>query len=84
VSWYVYVLTCKDETLYTGITTDLDRRLEEHNGSAKGARYTRSRRPVRLSYHEVCEDKSSALKRERAIKRLPRAEKMALVYSSSS
>ncbi len=84
MTWYVYLLTCKDETLYTGITTDLERRIAEHNSSPKGARYTRSRRPVRLSYHEVCEDKSSALKRERAIKRLSRVEKIALIYASSS
>jgi len=78
-SWYVYILKCNDETLYTGITTDLKRRVEEHNGSLKGAKYTRIRRPVELVYAESCKDKSSAAVREIEIKKLSRAKKLALL-----
>ncbi|PNV84635.1 MAG: endonuclease [Sulfurimonas sp.] len=73
------MLRCSDETLYTGITTDLDRRVEEHNGSLKGAKYTRSRRPVALVYSESCKDKSSATVRELEIKKLPRVKKLELI-----
>lgn len=79
MKYFVYLLRCSDETLYCGVTTDVDRRLEEHNTSSKGAKYTKGRRPVVLVYHEECEDKSSALKRELAIKRLSREQKEALV-----
>ena len=58
--YYVYILQCADETLYTGICTELDRRVEEHNSSAKGAKYTRARRPVKLVYFETYIDRSSA------------------------
>ena len=78
-TYYVYMLRCSDDTLYTGITTDLDRRVNEHNHSPKGAKYTRNRRPVTLVYSETCEDKSAASKREYAIKRLPREHKERLV-----
>jgi len=67
--YYVYMLECADGTLYTGITTDLQRRIDEHNHSPKGARYTRVRRPVRLVYSEEHTDRSSASKREYAIKK---------------
>lgn len=70
------MLRCSDETLYTGITTDLARRVEEHNSSLKGAKYTRARRPVVLVYSESCKDKSSATIRELEIKKLPRAKKL--------
>ncbi len=75
---YVYIVQCADGTLYTGWTNDLDRRLAAHN-SGTGAKYTKSRRPVKLVYHEVFENKSEALKREAAIKKLSRAEKMQLI-----
>ena len=77
----VYILECADGTYYTGITTDITRRLEEHNHSPKGAKYTLARRPVSLRYHEEHPGKSQALKREREIKRMKRAEKMVLVHS---
>lgn len=80
--WYVYILKCGDDTLYTGITTDLDRRVYEHNNSAKAAKYTRIRRPLELIYFESCENKSSASKREHKIKHLSRAEKLFLISSA--
>lgn len=75
---YVYILRCCDGTLYTGWTTDLEHRLAAHNGGT-GAKYTRSRRPVELVYHEEFDSKGTALKREAAIKRLSREEKLALI-----
>ena len=77
-SWWLYMLRCADGTLYTGITTDVERRLAEHN-SGKGAKYTRSRRPVEVVYREPCPDKSAALRREIAVKRLSRAHKCKLM-----
>jgi putative endonuclease len=78
--FYCYILECSDDTYYTGWSTDPERRLREHN-SGRGARYTRSRRPVRMVYLEQLPDKLSALKRERAIKALPRAKKRKLLTS---
>ena len=78
LSWRVYVLRCGDGTLYTGATNDLERRVAQH-ASGKGARYTRSRLPVRLVYDERAEGHGAALRREAALKRLTRAEKLALV-----
>ena len=78
MSWYVYMLRCRDNTLYTGCTDDPDRRLTVHN-AGKGAKYTRSRLPVALVYREACPDKSTALKREHAIKQLTRAKKEAMI-----
>lgn len=78
MSWYVYILRCRDATLYTGMTDDVDRRLEAHN-AGKGAKYTRGRGPVTVVYREQCDDKSTALKREHAIKTLTRAQKLALI-----
>jgi len=75
--WACYLLECADGTLYCGITNDLERRLAAHN-AGNGAKYTRTRLPVKLAYQERCASKSDALKRERAIKRLPRAGKLAL------
>ena len=72
------MLRCGDGSLYTGITTDLQRRLEEHR-SGKGAKYTRSRCPLELVYWEECGDKSKALKRELEIKSLSRTEKLKLI-----
>jgi len=78
MSWYVYMVRCRDNSLYTGYTDDPDRRLAVHN-AGKGAKYTKSRRPVQLVYREECPDKSTALKREYAIKRLTKAEKENLI-----
>ncbi len=75
--WCVYILECKDGTLYTGITDDLQRRLAAHNSGA-GAKYTRGRGPVILRYQEVCENHSQALRREYKIKKLTRCEKLAM------
>ena len=78
--YYVYILRCADESLYTGIATELERRVEEHNHSEKGAKYTRTRRPVKLVYYEVYETRSLACKREYYIKkRLSRQEKLLLI-----
>lgn len=74
---FVYMLECSDGSLYTGWTTDLEARVATHN-SGEGAKYTRSRRPVKLVYFEELPDKSSALKREAAIKKLTRAKKIEL------
>lgn len=76
--YWVYILRCRDGTLYTGMTSDLQRRLHAHN-SGKGAKYTRGRTPVQLVYQEEQPDKSAALRREITLKRLSRAEKLALI-----
>ncbi len=81
MSWLCYILRCTDETLYCGITNDLDKRLAAHN-AGEGAKYTRGRAPVKLVYCETCADKSTALKRELEIKGLPRIKKLALVEAS--
>lgn len=73
-SWFLYVLECRDGTFYTGITKDIEERVRKHNSGA-GARYTRGRRPVRVIHRERCRSRSEALKREKALKRLSRAEK---------
>lgn len=73
-TWQVYLLRCSDDSLYCGITTDVERRLAEHNRGT-GAKYTRSRRPVELVYVETVEGRSAAARREHAIKRLSRSEK---------
>lgn len=75
---YVYILRCSDDTLYTGWTNDLQGRLAAHN-AGKGAKYTRTRRPVQLVYHEQLEDKSRAMRRESAIKHMRRSQKLLLV-----
>jgi putative endonuclease len=80
--WYCYILECADGSLYTGITTDIKRRVNEHNFSnKKGARYTRLKRPVILKYFETLENQSQARKREAAIKNWKREEKIKLIYS---
>jgi putative endonuclease len=73
----VYLLRCSDGSLYTGITNDLERRLLLHR-NGKASAYTRARRPVTLAYHEALPDRGTALRREAAIRRLPRVEKLAL------
>ncbi len=82
-AWFVYLLRCADGTLYTGITTDIDRRLAEHNGEGGlGARYTRSRRPVELAYVEPADCRAAAARREASIKQLDRARKLALCLAT--
>jgi len=79
--WFVYILRCDDGSLYTGIAKDVDRRLEQHNAGT-ASRYTRSRLPVSLEYQEEQPNQSTALKRELAIKALPRKAKEALIRKS--
>lgn len=76
--WHVYLLRCRDGTLYAGATNDLPQRLARH-AAGKGARYTRSRLPVELAWTVRVRDRGGALRREAAVKRLPRAEKLLLV-----
>ena len=78
-SWFVYVAKCADNTLYTGVTTDLDRRLKEHNSSNLGAKYTKARRPITFIHTEAFRDRSLAQKREAAIKKLTREGKLLLL-----
>lgn len=78
-SWWVYLVRCADGSLYCGVTTDVDRRVIEHNKALCGARYTRSRRPVMLVWFEKRRSRSLALKREWAIKQLDRRAKEALI-----
>lgn len=80
--WTVYILECGDGTLYTGITDDLPRRLKAHE-SGKGAKYTRGRGPLTLRFQEKQPDKSAALKRELALKRLSRSEKLAMIHEKT-
>jgi len=79
MSYFVYILECCDGTLYTGITKDITKRLDEHNNSDKGAKYTKARRPVKLLYKEASENRSTASKREYAIKKLTRVKKLQLI-----
>ena len=79
IRWWVYLLRCADRSLYCGITLDLKRRINEHNASNKGARYTRGRRPVQLAWSEAQRSHSLALKRELQIKRLTRSGKERLI-----
>lgn len=78
--YYVYILKCRDKTLYTGSTNNLENRLKAHN-TGKGAKYTRGRGPVEIVYQETCPDKSTALKREAKIKRYSREKKLDLIRS---
>lgn len=73
--WFLYVLLCSDDTLYTGVTTDPKRRLREHNNTKKGAKYTNSRRPTKMVYCEKHPDQSAAQKAEYAFKKLTRKQK---------
>lgn len=79
--WYLYILRCGDGSLYTGITTDVEKRLEAHR-SGKGAKYTRGRGPLALVYREICGTHSDALKRELEIKKLTKAQKSALFLTA--
>lgn len=77
------MLKCSDSSLYTGITTDLERRTHEHNQAKAGAKYTKVRRPVELVYSEPAQNRSEASSRESQIKKLPRAEKLLLIESQT-
>jgi putative endonuclease len=82
-TWFVYLLRCADGTLYTGVTTDPERRLREHNAGGKlGARYTRARRPVTLAHCEEAASRAEACRREAAIKKLKRQDKLAALFPS--
>lgn len=84
-AWYVYIVECNDadSTLYTGITTDIAKRIETHN-KGKGAKYTKSRRPVVLKKSFECQTKSEALKLEYRIKQLPRDQKLCYIYPETT
>lgn len=83
-NWYVYILRCADDSLYTGITLDIEKRLREHNGLIQnGAKYTQSRRPVELVYKEVMSSRSEASRREYMIKKLKRTEKEQLIQTAA-
>lgn len=78
--WVVYILSCRDGSYYTGITNDIERRIEQHN-SGKGAKYTKGRTPVELVYSEECQNRSDASKRELQIKSLSKGQKLSLISS---
>ena len=78
MSYWLYILQCGDNTLYTGTTDDVERRLAVHQ-SGQGAKYTRGRGPLTVVYREACTDRSAALRREAAVKRMTRAEKLSLI-----
>ena len=82
--WWVYIVECADGTYYTGITTDVQRRLNEHNYSFKSAKYTRSRRPVKLVYSEEALNRSEASKRECKIKKLSRNKKIKMIEAQNA
>ncbi|MFT7526319.1 MAG: putative endonuclease [Arenicella sp.] len=85
MTWFTYILRCADDSLYTGITIDIDRRVDEHNtDNKKGARYTRARRPVNLVYQEICEDRASASRLEYQLKNMSRKQKLALLTTGTS
>ncbi|MEA3512344.1 MAG: GIY-YIG nuclease family protein, partial [Campylobacterota bacterium] len=77
--YFVYILECSDGSLYTGITKDIEKRLDEHNNKKTGAKYTKSRRPVKLVYKEQSLNRSTASKREYEIKKLTRLKKLHLI-----
>lgn len=81
--YWVYILRCADDTLYTGIATDVDRRFRAHAGG-RGAKYTRTHGAVEIVYRACCGEKGDALRREAAIKKLTRAEKLALIAADIS
>jgi predicted GIY-YIG superfamily endonuclease len=76
--WFLYIVECRDGSLYTGVTNDIERRVNQHN-EGTGARYTRSRRPVRVRYQETCDSRSTALVRECAVRLMSPKEKRALI-----
>ena len=82
--WFVYMLRCSDNSLYTGVTTDVERRVEEHNGEKSVTKYTRVRQPVTVAYQESASSRSEACKREAQLKKLRKVDKEALVTSTPS
>ena len=76
--WFVYLVRCADDSLYCGVTTDLERRLQEHNSSRRGARYTRARRQVQLAWSSPCQDRAAACREEARVKALSKAQKESL------
>ena len=82
-TWFVYIVECADGTYYTGVTKDLDRRITEHNNSKKGAKYTRSRRPVKLIAHTIVNSASDALKLESKVKKQKRKNKISFLIEES-
>lgn len=77
---YTYILQCADDSLYTGVTTDLERRVAEHNSDPKWAKYTKAKRPVKLVWSETSETRSQACKKEREIKHLTKVQKQQLIW----
>jgi putative endonuclease len=82
-TWFVYIVECRDRTLYIGMTNDVEKRIKAHN-TTNASRYTRARRPVRLKYFEQCKTRSAAAKRESALKKITRAEKLGLIKNSKN
>lgn len=83
MTWAVYILQCADDSLYTGITTDLARRMDEHETGVKGARYTNGRGPFQLMYKTNCKNRAEASKLEISIKSLSRTKKLALISQAA-
>lgn len=81
MSWFVYILKCSDNTLYTGITTNMERRLKEHNADISTTKYTRARRPVRIAYTKEFESRSEAAQEEVRIKKMQKKEKELFISS---
>jgi putative endonuclease len=84
MDWTVYIIRCDDDTLYTGVTTDLERRFREHRDLRCGAKYFNGRKPLKVVYSEKGHDRSSACQREAAIKKLSRDEKLSLVNGDNN
>ncbi len=81
--WCVYVLRCSDQTLYTGVTNNIEKRLKAHNSSPTGAKYTKARRPVALVYQEKSLTRGDALRRESVLRKLPRSTKLELIKAKA-
>jgi putative endonuclease len=81
VPWFFYVVRCSDDSLYAGVTTDLRRRVAEHNSGKRGAKYTRSRRPVRLVYSKQLANRSEAQQKEASFKKLTRKQKLEIILN---
>lgn len=79
MKFYVYMVICADGTIYTGYTQDIQKRIAQHNSSSQGSKYTRSRRPVKLAYVEILPSQNTAIKRERALKKLSHKQKVVLI-----
>ncbi len=81
MTYFVYILECNDQTFYVGLTNNIEKRVHAHNSLKAGARYTKTRRPVKLLYSEACDSISLAMKRERALKKFTREQKKKLILS---